>query len=61
MIRFILPLAVASVALSGCIIDAGDDWPDDSSLEMRTRLATDACGPGNVKSVSREGFTCKDE
>jgi len=61
MTKFILPLAVAGVALSGCIIDAGSDWHDDMSLESRTKLATEACGPGNVKSVSNDGFTCKEE
>ncbi|MEM0929987.1 MAG: hypothetical protein AAGI89_11925 [Pseudomonadota bacterium] len=61
MTKFIIPLAVASVALSGCIINASDDWHDDMSLETRSKLATEACGPGNVKSVTKEGFSCKDE
>ncbi|MEO1041695.1 MAG: hypothetical protein AAFX52_05345 [Pseudomonadota bacterium] len=59
MIKSILPLAVATVALSGCVIDAGGDWHDDMSLEARTQLATEACGVGEVKSVTTDGFSCK--
>ncbi|MEO1656550.1 MAG: hypothetical protein AAFR65_02410 [Pseudomonadota bacterium] len=62
MTKFILPLAVASVALAGCVIDAGGGgFHDDMSLQKRTNLATEACGQGNVKSVSTDGFTCKED
>jgi hypothetical protein len=61
MKKTILPLALlSSVALSGCVIDAGSDgFESDTSLSERTRLAIQACGEGNVAEVTSRGFECK--
>lgn len=62
MQKYLIPggLAAATLVLSGCVIDAGDDgWHDNTSLAERTRLATEACGEGNVKEVDSNGFECK--
>jgi len=62
MKKIVLPLAILTVGLSGCVIDAGSDgWSHEGSLEERTRLAIEACGAGNVAEVDGTGFQCKTE
>ncbi|MEM1380336.1 MAG: hypothetical protein AAGH41_06905 [Pseudomonadota bacterium] len=62
MTKLALPLLAlaASVTLTGCVIDAGDDsWSEKTTLAERTRLAREACGDGNVAEVNSKGFECK--
>lgn len=61
MNKIIVPLgALAALALSGCVIDAGSDgFESSTSLSERTRLAIEACGKGNVAEVDGNGFECK--
>ncbi|GHG01483.1 hypothetical protein [Thalassotalea marina] len=36
-----------------------ESFTSSAQVEENTRLATQQCGEGNIKSVSTESFTCK--
>ena len=56
-----LPLALAAAAclpLSACVVDAGSNWSEETTLMERTSLAREPCGEGKVASVNEDGFQC---
>lgn len=50
----------AFVLINGCATNLDKVTPTSSELvEINAKIAIEACGQGNVKKVSVEGYECK--
>jgi len=53
--------ALAMTALTGCVHVSDDGYSDQEEISINTETALRVCGgPGTVKEVTEEGFTCQD-